>query len=375
MSTSTDEHRALLAEVDRFAVRVVDPSVARPEAPMRAEALAEVLAGAEALGLAGADEEPTGLAPWEALGAGGCFGATLALLTRLARSNTAVGLVVHERALARAVARRAGLQGIVVGSLAIAPQGHHGLGRGALVRALSGALLEADDRALLADTYGHEATRVLPLDPAFAGLLTPCANTDGALGWQLHSRAQLDVTVHPNAHGLDELVTAEVRPRERGTIAVMAPDAARSLVGEAILAHQLGLVALALGAVERAHQLAKAFAAHRHQGGATIDRHSAVLGLLGRASTTLRSCRTALEALDARPLSVAELPGALALRARALPALADAANGAQQVFGGLGYMKETGAEKIVRDVNCLRALAGSARELTLMVAEWERLHD
>jgi alkylation response protein AidB-like acyl-CoA dehydrogenase len=79
--------------------------------------------------------------------------------------------------------------------------------------------------------------------------------------------------------------------------------------------------------------------------------------------------------VSARRLSLGEWPGVLALRAQAQPALADAANGALQVFGGLGYMKDTGAEKVVRDVNCLRALAGSPRELTLMVAEWERLHD
>lgn len=375
MTISTAEQRALLAEVDRFAGRLVDPAVARPEAPIDVAALAALLAETEMLGLAGADTELTGLAPWESLGErDGSSSATVAVLTRLARSSTALALVVHQRALARMVARRAELGGIVTGPLAIAPQGHHGLGRLALARALLGRALDDDDRAMLADVYARNATRILPLDPAFAGLLTPCLGDDGELTWQLHARAQLDVTRHAHAHGLDELLTAEVRPRAPGTLARIPRDAAQALVGDTLAAHQLALVALSLGAVERAHAQARRFAAQRHQGGTIIDRHASVLGLLGHASVTLHGCRAQLEAIAARPLSLTDLPLALALRARAQPALADAANDALQVFGGLGYMRDTGAEKVVRDVNCLRALAGSPRELVLIVAEWERLH-
>lgn len=370
----TEQQQALFAEVDRFAQRSVEPAVARPEAPLSRSALAALVGEAEALGLAGSDEEPSGLAPWETLSDGG-LGGTLAVLTRLSRANTALALVVHQRALARVVARLTGLERLVEGPLAIAPQGRYGLGRLALVRALLGAPLDAEDRALLADVYARDAVRVLPLDPAFAGLLTPCVDADGALRWQLHARAQLEVSVHPHAHGLDELETAEVRPREPGTLDALPREASVARVAEALFAHQLALVALSLGAVERAHAQARRYAAQRHQGGATIDRHDAVLGLLGRGSATLHGCRAQLDGLSARPLGLDALPRVLGLRARAQPDLAGAANEALQVFGGLGYMKDTGAEKVVRDVNSLRALAGSPRELTLMVAEWERLHD
>ena len=52
--------------------------------------------------------------------------------------------------------------------------------------------------------------------------------------------------------------------------------------------------------------------------------------------------------------------------------LCAAANDALQVFGGLGYLPETGLEKIVRDNNHLRLLCGTSRELMLFLAEWER---
>lgn len=368
-----DEH-ALLVEVERFAGRLVEPAVARPEAPMSATTLAALLSEAESLGFAGTTAEPTGLAPWEGLGCGGAPGATLSVLTRLARSNVALAFVVHQRALARAVVRHAELDGADAEALAIAPQGRYGLGSVALARALAGAALDDDDRAVLADVYARDASRVLPLEPDFAALVTPCVDDDGALTWQLHSRTQLVATARPHAHGLDELMTAEVHTREQGTLARAPSGAARALFVEVLLAHQLGLVAISLGAVESVHRRAQRFAAQRHQGGVTIDRHAAVLGLLGRASATMHGSRAALDSMSKRPLSLAELPSVLALRARAQPALADAANDALQVFGGLGYMQETGAEKAVRDVNCLRALAGSPRELVLLVAEWERLH-
>ncbi len=370
--SSIPEQDAWLAEVHRFLSRTVDPAVARPEAPIGPVALAALLAEAESLGLCGSDEEPTGLAPWEGLGGGGP-GATLAVLTRVSRSSTALALVVHQRALARSVARRASLVGLVGGPLVIAPEASHGLGRSALAGALLDAPLDDEDRALLADAFAENAARVLPLDPGFSGLLTPCLARDGALTWQLHAREQLRVTTHAPAHGLDELVTVELRPREPGKMATVPADVARTLVGETLLAHQLALVALSLGAVQRAYDQARRFASERHQGGKVIDRHAAVLGLLGRARATICGVGAQLDALSGQVLTLAEGPLALGLRARAQPELAAAANAAMQVFGGLGYLRDTGLEKVVRDVNCLRALAGSPRELELIVGEWDRL--
>jgi alkylation response protein AidB-like acyl-CoA dehydrogenase len=361
--TRTEEQALLLEEVDRFAARAIAPEVARPEQPMGSDALAAVLARAEALGLAGGGDDEGGLGPWAALATGEA-GLTLALLERLARVNSAVALCVHQRALARAAARWAGLR---AAGGAITVDGTLGLGGVAWARAIAGAPLDDDDRALLEDAYAPDATRILPLAPDGGGLLTVTWTRARGFALALHRADALGLTPLHHAHGLDELRLMEVRPRGPGELAALTPERARELIARIAAAERLGLVAIAAGSVRRARGLATRFAAQRRQGGATIDRHAAVAGLLGRATAALATVDAALEAT---PL---EARAALALTSHAMPALADAANAALQVFGGIGYMRDTGAEKVVRDVNCLRALAGSPRELELVAAELERL--
>jgi acyl-CoA dehydrogenase len=365
------EQKAVLGELERFVVGRVEPAVARPERPMPRESWHELVAELEQLGLAGCDDEPSGLAPWEGLCDERPLGITLATLTRLARACPALGLVAHRRALARAVTRRARLEPSRAPELE--PAGRHGLGREALARALAGQPPSADDEALLADVYAPRATRVVPLDPGFESLLT-FAWIDGALMLRSHSRAELSMLERAHGHGLDELSLALVTAEGEGARSPLSPEASRALARDALAAHALGLVALALGASLGAHELARRYAASRRQGGALIDRHPAVAGLLGAASATHDTTRAALETFDAEPLAEASLPRALSLRASLGPRLCDATNAAMQVLGGVGYMREAGVERLVRAQNGLRAQAGSPRELRLVVAEWERLH-
>jgi alkylation response protein AidB-like acyl-CoA dehydrogenase len=371
------EQRALLEVVDRFVRRTLAPRTSRHEAPMDAATLAAVLADADELGLAGADAAPTGLAPWEELDEGGAHTATLEVLRALARQNVATAFAVHQRALARVVARAAEVTGLPAGPLAVAPQGGFGLGRTAFARWLAGAPLDAADRAMLADVYAPGAARVLPVEPDVAALLAPVVEPDGALAWRAWPRAALRRVALPHAHGLDELVTVEVvahgPPAARAPV---EPARERASIVAAFAAHQLALVAIAAGAVDRALTAARGFAATRRQGGGPIDRHPAVLGLLHEASAALAQVDAQLARLGAARADrdPAALPAILSMRATAHPALAAAANAALQVFGGIGYMRDTGLEKIVRDVNHLRALAGAPRELALVAAEWERVH-
>jgi acyl-CoA dehydrogenase len=375
MSIAVDEREALLFEVERFARGTIEPHAARPELPMDGAALGGVLRTAEALGLAAVDDDPTGIGPWEGLAEGAPPGATLDVLRCIARANTGVGFAIHQRGLARAVATAEGLDAGLRGPLAIAPEGTYGLGRVAFARLLAGAPLTPEDQAWLSDAYDPLAPRVVTVEPGTGGLLTPVWAHDATIQWQAHPLEALEVRSEGPAHGIDELVTATVRPVATAAIHPQrTPDPNRRRLVAPFAAHQLGLLALATGAVERALARARAFAAQRWQGGALIDRHPAVLDLLGGGSAAVRSTRTQLDAFAARPLDAAALIDALALRSEAHPALADAANAALQVFGGLGYMRDNGLEKAVRDVNHLRAFAGNPTELRLIVAEWERLH-
>lgn len=342
----------LLGEVDRFTRRVLEPVVARPEAPMDAAMLTRALQEAEDFGLLSSGE-PSGLGPWEDLDA---TQTTLAVLGRLAKVNAGFAFAVHQRALARAVMRQTGWHG----DLVIAAEGATRLGRVSFARLFSRAPLDDDDRLVLGDAYAHAATRILPYDAE--GLITPVLGGD-SLRLQWHARSDLHVQWRV-AHGLDELTTAIVTPR--------APPRAEATIDLAPIfaAHQLGLLAIAAGAVARGHALARAFAAQRRQGGDTIDHHPAVLALLARTRSVLDTTRAQLATF--RELDAHALFSAIAFRADS--ALADAAHGSLQVFGGIGYMRDTGLEKIARDVNHLRAMAGAPPELALIAAEWERLH-
>lgn len=368
-----DERRALLDEVERFARGVIAPRVARPEAPMDPATFGAVLGEAEALGLPGSISEPTGLAPWEGVLEGGPVGGTPELLRRLGRSNVAVGYVVHQRALARSLIRAAGLP--PAPAPAIAPEGGYGLGRTGLARMLAGAELDPADRAILEDIYGPRASRVLSLDPAFDALIVPVRATHGQLEWALHRRGGLLLEDGSPAHGLDELWTGRVTPvADPDGLSDLGPSRAATMTAAAIAAHQLALLALSAGALERALDLAVPFAAERWQGGTRIERHAAVMTLLGQARATARSVRSQLGTLAGRHLDVEGLKDVLALRAASQPALADAANAALQVLGGVGYMRDTGLEKIVRDVNHLRCFAGGPTDLAIVLSELERAH-
>jgi alkylation response protein AidB-like acyl-CoA dehydrogenase len=365
-----DDRAQVLAEIDRFARQAIEPAAARPESPMDGKTLRTLLLSAEEMGLAAAEDEPSGVGPWEELDVASPPGRTLAALERLARANASVALVLHQRALARSVTRMHAL-GADHGPLAIAPEGRIGLGRTALARALAGAKLDEDDRAILADVYGDAAPHLLPIDPDARGVLSIAWREGAGFTLRVHANDALVRVAHTHAHGLDELRLTGAQPIAAPKRAV---DASPDAIARVIAAHQLGLVAIALGAASRGHRLARAFAAERRQGGAPIERHPAVLGLLGKTGAALASVAAQLEAHGARSIEAARLGLVLALRAEAMPALADAANASIQAFGGLGYMRDTGVEKVARDVNALRALAGTPPELLLIAAEWERLH-
>ena len=108
-----------------------------------------------------------------------------------------------------------------------------------------------------------------------------------------------------------------------------------------------GLAAIAAGIARRAWALASAYAADRRQGGVPIAEHGAVRALLAEIALARDAGAPALDA-------GASEAAALARKLRAADAALAAATAAVQVFGGSGYMCETGAERLMRDAMCLR---------------------
>ncbi|MFU8804806.1 MAG: acyl-CoA dehydrogenase family protein, partial [Bradymonadaceae bacterium] len=367
------ERELLLEAVKRFINRTLEPAVERPDKPMGPSALSRVLKQVEAMGLTGADE-PTGLALWEGFGDQTSCDGSLEVLRLLGQANVATALAVHHRALGRSVAREASLGAGVVGPLMIAPQPSYGLGRGPFARASRGQELEDEDTEFLSRLYASDAIRVLPIETDFGGLLTPVW-ADGRWSWHFHPRDALKIGEHHHAHGLEELMTVELRgDADRARVSSLSAEESAHLVMQAISAQQAAVLAISTGAVERALGLARVYARQRHQGGHPIAHHPAVMKLLGDAKAAVHCAEAALVTLGALLAGAAAFWQAISLRSHLQPALADAANAALQVFGGMGYMRDVGLEKIVRDVNHLRALGGSPREL-MMVDTGERSAD
>lgn len=101
-----------------------------------------------------------------------------------------------------------------------------------------------------------------------------------------------------------------------------------------------GVGAIACGVARRAEQMALEYAAQRYQGGGPIIGHGAVRDMLARmAERRLTLCARADEGLAS----------ALAYRIAATDAAVATTTDAVQVFGGMGYMVETGIEKLMRD--------------------------
>lgn len=111
---------------------------------------------------------------------------------------------------------------------------------------------------------------------------------------------------------------------------------------EAVLA--LGIAAIARGTARRARGLAQEYAENRYQGGGQIIIHGAVRDMLARMSERELGIPLAQVPPGGNPLAVG-----LAAKIAATDAAVESTIDAIQVFGGMGYMRETGVEKLMRD--------------------------
>ena len=362
---ATAELRLLDGEVDRFCRRALDPRVRQHEKPMTPDDVAELLGEATELGLV-AGRAP-GVALWDDLDEGPRR--TTRMLVRLARSNAGFAWAAHLASLAQVVARRIDAPSAGLGAIVIS--GTLGVGRDALARYLARAELDEADAALLADVWASAGPRLATVPHRVGWLLVPFF-ADGAMHWERVGSESAHVDARDAPHGLDELATAWVRKNALASVNTATGEGARAAFEAALGAAAVGAIAVALGATRHALDIARDYAHVRRQGGELIERHAAVQRLLGRARASVENVAATLETLARSPFDEGSLFRILAARSEAHPALCRAANDAMQVLGGIGYMRDAGVEKIVRDVNHLRLACGSPAELRLVVGEWGR---
>jgi len=107
-----------------------------------------------------------------------------------------------------------------------------------------------------------------------------------------------------------------------------------------------GTAAIAHGIARRAYEMALEYAQARRQGGVAIIEHDAVSDMLSAMAVRL-ACWPAVAA-DPAGLAV-DRAQSLAVCIAATDAAVATTTDAVQVFGGTGYMVETGIEKLMRD--------------------------
>ncbi len=129
------------------------------------------------------------------------------------------------------------------------------------------------------------------------------------------------------------------------TVAVNGSVTTASVVS-ALALLRAGTAAIARGIARRAYEMALRYAQVRRQGGVAIIEHDAVSDML--AAMAVRLAFRPEIAVDPAGLAVEEAQ-ALAAKIAATDAAVASTTDAVQVFGGTGYMVETGIEKLMRD--------------------------
>jgi len=118
-------------------------------------------------------------------------------------------------------------------------------------------------------------------------------------------------------------------------------------VAGALALLRAGTAAIAHGIARRAREMALEYAHARQQGGVAIIEHDAVSDMLAAMAVRL-ACWPQVAAADPAGLAIEEAQ-ALAAKIAATDAAVMSTTDAVQVFGGTGYMVETGIEKLMRD--------------------------
>jgi acyl-CoA dehydrogenase len=375
-----DEARAWTDAVARFTDEVIAPLFARPECVASPQDCRRALHGLAELGVLNTGPE-AGLGLWDLPQSALGRRLSLAYLQVVARSSAALAYQMHLQAMARYLDRLAGVhdaQGLPMVLL----QGHQGLGREVVVHQLHGEVLTPDHAAMLSDNWcwpDAARPRLLNALPDWTALWLCTWREDAGWCWHRVARSALQGTLMSSGLGLDELQIESVHALGDASVATaslsgsLQGDEAASAWTTLQAVHAMGLLAITQAGVHRAGAMAHEQAHLRQQGGQLIARHAAVQQLLSLARGAASEAARDLQALTQPDAPWPALRELWRLRARHQVRLSAGASAALQVFGGMGYMKDTGLERLLRQTHHLRLLGGSPAELAQCVACWDTL--
>ncbi|RMF12875.1 MAG: hypothetical protein D6761_12025, partial [Candidatus Dadabacteria bacterium] len=332
MSFLSEQHLdpTLRAALDRFLAEQIRPHFADPLHPPDLETTGKLIEATSALGLIPTPDWP-GQGLWHDLP----VNETLLILARVAAISPALAWALHLQSAGSKASQM--LTGQPGAATQICTTGWHW--------PITEALLT-----------GHEPRlpggRRLWLAPATESIWFPVSVDAQQMRWTgIEPSRQPAVTI-PAPHGNELLPYLEFAIVEAH--AADAPTTSREDWIGLLARDLLGVIAVATGAAAGALHLAKEYATQRQQGGVVIAVHDAVRELIGRSQIAIDGAATALAALGSAPSA----GDALACYAQWIDRLFAAADNAIQIFGGMGYMRDTGVEAYVRAIGALRAWSG-----------------
>jgi hypothetical protein len=365
----------MVAEIQRFCQRSIQPLVERPERPLAAEQLDQLTDQAVEIGLLNFEAE-AGAGLWENLDSPWGVSLSTTMLQRVAQVNAGIAYHFHQLAMGSFLSRSLDVD--CQQRTIVCVQGTYGLARYSLARLLKGNARGDEDQRMLEDylltldSDQENGPLLFQTAEGWQRLLVPCLTKKGNFAWALFQREGLQVQPLPPSHGLDETLTWQWQPQREAPEQLIS-DEQRCLetYTKIFNVQSQALLAIALGALKQAYDKALEYTAIRVQGGKVINQHVAVQQMLAGCLSTIQTVELLCESVASLGLTPDSLAKVIRVRAQAHNLLCKAANDALQVFGGLGYMRETGLEKIVRDSNHLRLLCGTPSELSLFLSEWE----
>jgi len=372
MNLDLDDLRLMLDEVDRFAHERLIPATRKFETAIDERELDTLTEEAQSMGLLRThDADELGL--WCDTAQSSTQTLSIGVLERAAAASAGMAFAWHRASLAAWLAKQVGRE-LTGGSLldeTLLPQGRHGLARDALGTWLGSAptaVLTTEDSELLSDWLDSRQEPAILWAPRRWQRLTYPQWREGGIVWQCVSRGDWEVRECSRLHGFDELAGFELlRRADDGSSSLHTPDAPKLLYERLFKLDQIGLLAIASGLLQRGMDLAADYAGLRRQGGQVIARHAAVQDMLGEIRAVSTAHSMVLRAFE-RPVDDIPLTQVMAARMNLGPRACAAAHQVIQVHGGIGYMRETGPEKIARDQNMLRLAGGGVRNLGLMLA-------
>lgn len=372
----SNESELIIRLVNDFAKRSLLPMIERHDIYIQPDQLNILTQRAEEIGLLNFGKEK-GAGLWEEIEGEYSPKLSMLILATLAEYNAGVAWHFHQSAFGYWMVHRLGIHNMINGGVILANlQGKYGLARTALPKFLLGSELNENDRTMLTDYFisqNDDLGIVINAADHWDRLLFPFFNQD-RIDWCYLPREDLAIEYHERSHGLDEISCISIKPRGKiDPIISLDIDESRRIYAEALQINALALIAISLGAVKHGYRLASEYAAIRRQGGKMINQHPVVQELLADIRSTIDICILSLNDLTKFPISLERTDTILGVRSKLSPLLSKAATNAVQTMGGIGYMRDTGVEKILRDVNHLRLTNGTPLELALFAAEWERL--